>query len=86
MKKIIVYIQAKIDKYVIKRFQKLMPKELIKSLYRSIADSELKITTKEIAVKKGSIKYTLLIIESIDGSRTYNLGRHFLKDSIVPSQ
>jgi hypothetical protein len=84
MKKIIAYIQVKIDKYVVKRFQKLMPKELIKSLYRAIADSELKITTKEIAVKKGRIKYTLLIIESIDGKRKYNLGRHFLKDSIVP--
>ena len=83
MKKIIAYIQAKIDKYVIKRFQKLMPKELIKSLYRAIAENELKITEKEISVKKGRIKYTLLVIESKDGQRTYNLGRHQLTENIA---
>ena len=33
MKKIIAYIRTKIDKYVVKRFQVLMPKELITDRY-----------------------------------------------------
>jgi len=77
IKKIKNWIQIKIDKYVIKRFQILMPKTLIKSLYRMIVEDELQITTKVIDVKKGKIKYTLIIVEDRNGKTRFNLGRHF---------
>jgi len=70
------YIQSKIDKYVIKRFAEIMPKELIKSLYRHIAETELQITTKTDEVKKGKIKYTLLISKDKNLQTVFNLGRH----------
>jgi hypothetical protein len=71
------YIQSKIDKYVVKRFQQIFPKELIRSLYRRIAEDELQITTKEIEVKKGKIRYTLLVIKDKGLKTVFNLGRHF---------
>ena len=77
IKKIKNWIQIKIDKYVIKRFQILMPKTLIKSLYRMIVEDELQITTIVIDVKKGKIKYTLIIVEDRNGKTRFNLGRHF---------
>jgi hypothetical protein len=76
-KSVVEYIQAKIDKYVIKRFQQLMPKELITALYRTVVERDLQITTKVIDVKKGKIRYTLLIIKDRDLQTVYNLGRHF---------
>ena len=78
------YIQAKIDKYVVKRFQEILPKELIKSLYRSIAESDLQITTKIIDVKKGKVRYTLLIIKDKALKTRFNLGRHFENPIIQP--
>ena len=71
------YIQSKIDKYVITRFQKLMPKKLITSLYRAIAKENLQITTKVVPIKKGKIRYTLVVIEDKKGKTVYNLGRYF---------
>jgi hypothetical protein len=69
------YIQPKIDEFVIRRFTILMPKALITSLYRKIAESELQISTREIIVKKGNIKFTLLIIKNKDLETVYQLGR-----------
>ncbi len=34
------YIQAKIDKYVVKRFEEILPKELITSLYRRVVERD----------------------------------------------
>jgi hypothetical protein len=78
------YIQAKIDKYVIKRFQAIFPKELVKSLYRNIAEDELLITTKIVEVKKGKIRYTLVIVKDKNLKTVFNLGRHYeLEPKIV---
>lgn len=77
MKKIIAYIRTKIDKYVVKRFQVLMPKELITALYRKVVENDLNITTKEIRVKKGKIRYTLLVVKDKDLKTVFNLGRHY---------
>jgi len=71
------YIQKKIDKYVIKRFQELLPKRLIINLYRAIAKESLRVTTKVVNVKKGKIRYTLVVIEDREGKTIYNLGRYF---------
>ena len=77
MKKIIVWIQAKIDKYVIKRFEQIMPKDLITALYRKVVERDLEITHRIIDVKKGKIRYKLLIIKNRNLETVYNLGRHF---------
>jgi hypothetical protein len=76
MKKLIIYIQSKIDKYVVKRFQKLMPKELIRTLYRSVAEGDLDVTVKIIEVKKGRIKYYLVIAKDKDLKTKFTLSRH----------
>jgi len=77
IKKVCDYIQAKIDKYVIKRFEQLMPKELITALYRRVVERDLEITHKIIDVKKGKVRYKLLIIKNRKLEMVYNLGRHF---------
>ena len=74
------YIQLKIDKYVIKRFVQILPKELIKSLYKQIAEDELSITTKVVEVKKGKIRYDLLISKDRNLQTVFNLGRHHDKE------
>ena len=75
MKKLIEKIQNYIDKYVIKRFSKLAPKKIIEALYRNQQIGDLKLTSREISVKKGKRKYTLLIIETQKGFHKFNLGR-----------
>ena len=77
MKNMIKYFQEKIDKYVVRRFQQLMPKELIRAMYRKIAEGELSITTKTVEVKKGKIRYTLLIAKDKNLQTVFNLGRHY---------
>jgi hypothetical protein len=69
------HIQPKIDEFVIRRFTILMPKALITSLYKKIAESELQISTREVHVKKGNIKYTLLIVKNRNLETVYHLGR-----------
>ena len=71
------YIQSRIDKYVLKRFVEILPKALITSLYRQFAKDELEITTKVVPVKKGKIRYTLVVIEDRGQKTVYNLGRYF---------
>lgn len=86
MKKLFVYIQGKIDEYVIKRFKQLMPKELISSLYKLIVKRDLEITTKEINVKKGRIRYTLLIVKDKNLKTIFNLGRHFESEPAISNR
>ena len=74
MKKRII---AWIDSLVIKRFKKIMPKDVITALYRIVVERDLNITTKEISVKKGKIKYTLLVMKDRNMKTVFNLGRHF---------
>ncbi len=76
MKKIIAKIQSKIDTYVIKRFQSIAPKQLVINLYRAIAQKELLIEEREINVKKGKRRYTLLILKDKNLETVYNLGRY----------
>lgn len=83
-KKIRAYIQAKIDKYVVKRFVEILPKALIKSLYRQIAERDLVITTKEVQVKKGNRKYTLLVVKDRNLTTVFNLGRHKEVEETLP--
>ena len=75
--KVAEWIQQKIDKYVIKRFQQLMPKGLITELYRKVVERDLLIQTRTVFVKKGKIRYTLLIIKNRNLETVYNLGRHY---------
>jgi len=86
MKKLIRFIQNKIDVYVINRFKRLMPKAIITELYRMVVENDLQITTREISVKKGRIKYTLLIIKNKNLKTVYNLGRHYEEKQLVPVQ
>lgn len=76
-RKVADYIQSKIDKYVIRRFQQLMPTALITALYKIIATNNLTLTEKIIEVKKGKIRYTLLVIKDKDCQTIFNLGRHY---------
>ncbi len=81
MKKIIKiiaeFIREKIDKYVVNRFVQIMPKALITELYRKVVERDLLIQTRTVFVKKGKIKYTLLIIKNRHFETVYNLGRHY---------
>ena len=65
-----------IDRHVIARAKKILPKEIIKELYLKIAREELLITTDIINVKKGSRRFTLLILHDKNGKTVFNLGRH----------
>ncbi len=65
-----------IDNYVIKRFQKLMPKALITNLYQQIAKADLMLEEKIINVKKGRRRYTLLIMKDRNLQTKFWLGRH----------
>ena len=80
MKKRII---AWIDSLVVKRFKKIMPKDVITALYRIVAERDLEITTKEIPVKKGKVKYTLLVVKNKKQQTVFNLGRYF-ENSIQP--
>jgi hypothetical protein len=77
MRKIIKKINEWLDDFAINRFKKLMPKEIITSLYRLVVERDLNITTKEINVKKGKRRYTLLVIKNKNLETVYNIGRHF---------
>jgi len=59
--KLIERFKKRFDGYVINRFYELNPKPLIIHLYKRIALNELEIATEIIYVKKGKIRYTLLI-------------------------
>ena len=86
IKTIADYIQAKIDKYVIKRFEQLMPKELITKLYRIVGVWDLQITTKEVSVKKGKMRYTLFVAKDRDLKTVFNLGRHFMTEPKITNR
>jgi len=76
IKKGLQCIQSKIDKYVLKRFEQLLPEKLITVLYKKVAKNDLVIDEREIRVKKGKIKYTLFIVKDKDCKTIFNLGRN----------
>ena len=73
-------IKTKIHKWLnmkaIERFKRIMPKDIITALYRMVVERDLLITTKEVAVKKGKVKYTLFIVQDKGLKTVFNLGRH----------
>lgn len=69
-------IKEWLDNWAISRFKSIMPKELITSLYKRIASNDLQIHTRIVTVKKGKIRYKLLITHSNDLKTVHNLGRH----------
>ena len=75
MKKLSKWIQTKIDAYVIKRFKALLPKNLITELYRKIAKNDLQLDIKEVNVKKGKRRYTLLVVKDRNCKTVFNIGR-----------
>jgi len=75
MKNLIEKIRKYFDGYVIDRFKYLMPKQIITELYRQIATDDLKLITKEISVKKGKVRYTLLIVKDKNLQTRFNLGK-----------
>ena len=75
MKKLLERFRTLFDGYVLARFESLFPKDLIKHLYQKIAIDSLKLETREISVKKGRVKYTLLICKDKGLQTKFNLGR-----------
>lgn len=76
MKNIVEKIKKMFDGYVIRRFTHLMPAKLITSLYREIASGDLKLDIREVSVKKGRVKYALLICKDRELKTKFNLGRN----------
>ena len=76
MKRLKAWIKSKLDQWAIERFTMLMPKKLITDLYIKIATKDLKLEERVINVKKGSRRYTLLILKDRNGETVFNLGRH----------
>ena len=75
MKKLLKRFRKLFDGYVIKRFQSIAPKWLIIDMYKKIARNELLIDIKKIRVKKGAVRYTLLICKDKNLKTKFNLGR-----------
>ena len=75
MEKLLERFKKLFDGYVLIRFEKLFPKDLIISLYKKVALINLEIDTKEVSVKKGRVRYTLLICKDKDLQTRFNLGR-----------
>ena len=73
--KLIEKFRTLFDGYVLARFEKLLPKDIITRLYRVIVISDLNIQTREISVKKGKLRYTLLIVKDKNLKTKFNLGR-----------
>lgn len=48
----------------------------VRQLYQTIRQEEFALTHKIVHVKKGKIKYDLLVIETGDKRIKFNLGRH----------
>ena len=71
-----IKIHKWLDMKAIERFERIMPKDIITKLYRMVAERDLLITTKEVAVKKGKVKYTLFIVQDKGLKTVFNLGRH----------
>ncbi len=69
-------IQIRIDIYVIKRFVKLYPKKLIKDMYHKMAIEETVVDVKEVHVKKGKVRYTLVVAKDKDHVTCFNLGKY----------
>ena len=82
--KLIQWIKYKLDKWVVKRFASVKfnnSKDEYKRLaqiwemYRQNPLPIIQLKTKEISVKKGKIKHTLIICETSKGKHVFSLGR-----------
>ena len=80
MKKLFIkvadYIRKRLDEWAIRRVGELMPKRTITEWYRRIAERDLNIQTRTVLVKKGKLKYTLLVVKDRNLETAFNLGRH----------
>ena len=76
MKKLKQFIKLKLDLFAIKRFMKLMPKQLITQMYKSIAQSDIEIASKVVNVKKGGLKYTVVYLETKNLEGKFVISRH----------
>lgn len=80
MKKLFIrvadYIRKRLDEWAIRRVNSLMPKKTITEWYRKIAERDLNIQTRTVFVKKGKVRYTLLVVKDKSLQTVYNLGRH----------
>jgi hypothetical protein len=74
-----VWIISKIDNFTVNRFKLISPaySALITELYRKVAKDNLNITTEIIEVKKGEVRYKLLVIKDKNLKTVYNLGRYY---------
>ena len=92
MKKLInnikTWINDKLNKFAVNRFKLISPaySVLITELYRKIAKDSLRIDIKIIEVKKGKIRYKLLILKDKDLKTVYNLGRYHTDEYPVKSK
>jgi hypothetical protein len=80
------FIQKTVDNFVIKRFSEIMPHDLIVALYHRIAQRDLRINVKTVYVKKGKIKYTLVICKDRDCKTVFNLGRHYEQAPVISTR
>ena len=79
LKSIRLYIVSKVNNLALTRVLglQLLTDSIITELYKKVAKRQLQIDTKIIEVKKGKIRYTLVIIKDHNLKTVYNLGRHF---------
>lgn len=61
---------------------------IIRQLYQTIRQEEFVLTSQPeiIHVKKGKIRYDLLVFETSEGRVRFNLGRHHDKDRVLYDQ
>jgi len=74
--RIFKWFHKKIDNYVIKRFKAILPAGVITELYRMVVKRDLLIDIRQVNVKKGKRKYTLLIVKDRKLETVFNLGRY----------
>lgn len=90
MKKLFIrvadWIRNKINNFAIKRFISLMPKTIITELYRKVVERDLQITTKTIFVKKGHLRYTLIVVKDKNLQTIFNLGRHGSNQPVISNR
>jgi len=63
---------------------RIIYEDFIRKQYQKIRRKEPYLHSyQDIQVKKGKIKYTLLILETVDGQMQINLGRHIDKNEDI---
>ena len=64
------------EKFIIFSYRRIMERYNLR--YQKKRKKEFLLHYEIIEVKKGEIKYTLLVFETPGGQLRYNLGRHFI--------